>query len=83
MKKKKLIIFILSIFLIISTGISALAYFVINSNTYVVDIDKDLNNDLIEVNTMSDLLLYARDTTYNNSSEKGDTTTNRKTFILK
>jgi hypothetical protein len=28
-------------------------------------------------------LLYARDTTYNNSSEKGDTTTNRKTFILK
>lgn len=82
MKKKKLIIFILSIFLIISTGISALAYFVINSNTYVVDIDKDLNNDLIEVNTMADLLLYARDTTYNNSSEKGDTTTNRKTFIL-
>ena len=32
---------------------------------------------------MPDLLLYARDNTYNSSSEKADLTYNRKTLILK
>ncbi len=83
MKKKKLLILIVSIIMMLCASVSALAYFVINSNSYNIVIDKDLNNDLIEINEMPDLLLYARDNTYNSSSEKADLTYNRKTLILK
>ena len=85
MRKKLIIIFSFAISVIMIVSISAFAYFAI-SNSSTLTINRDLNDDIIEISSFDELIEYSKATKYNDHNESSDVssdTASRRTLQLK
>ncbi len=79
--KKKIGIITLILSILFIGGISVLAYFNLTTSSNNITISKDLTGDIIEIESFDSLITYAKNETYNNSSESStisDNSQNRK-----
>ena len=83
---KKIIVLSLILSALLITSVSVFAYFNLATNSNDLKIEKDLNSDTIDIDSFDSLISYAKNETYNNSSESSsisDNSASRKALKLK